>query len=121
MTVTLVFAVLFAAPRALGEMTVPHWALLWIATLHQIALAGTLATMVWLVTGKHKTVACICAVLITLLWAPNLAAATEIAIRGKADASIRLADAIGVTLYLNDFYSVTYDLVGYQLKVAPSS
>ncbi|EMI41945.1 membrane protein [Rhodopirellula sp. SWK7] len=118
MLVTWVFALLFAMPRLVGEISVSHWALLWIATLHQIALAATLSLLVWLLLGKRRSVAFCCAGVVLLLWGPNLAAATEVAIRGKAVLLIRFADATGCTATLNDFYAWTYSTIGYNMKVS---
>lgn len=114
---TFAFALLFAMPRLIGEITVPHWALLWIATLHQIALAMTLSLLIWLALGKRRSIAVCCAATVLLLWVPNLAAATEMAIHGKATLLIRCADAIRCTPFLNDFYAWTYDTLGYKMKI----
>ncbi len=118
---TFAFALLFAVPRVLGETAAPLWALLWIITLHQIALAAMFSTLVWLMTGKHRGVAIACIAIVLILWGPNLAGATEWAIHGEATTVIRVADAMGVTQYLGSFYTWTYDLIGYKLTVAQSS
>ena len=114
---TLVFAVLFATPRLIGEIAVPHWALLWIATLHQIALAATLSLLIWLSLGRRRSVAVCCGLLVLLLWGPNLAAASEMVIHGEATLMNRWADAIGCTGILEDFYSWTYDTIGYKMTI----
>jgi hypothetical protein len=98
---TFAFALLFALPRLIGEITVPHWALLWIATLHQISLAMTLSLLIWLSLGKRRSIAVCWAAMVLLLWGPNLAAGTEMAIHGKATLLIRCADAVGCTAFLN--------------------
>ena len=55
----------------------------------------------------------ILAVLIALLWGPNLGGAIEYSITGKNSTCLSVANATGTTPYLNSFYSTTYDLLGY--------
>lgn len=113
---TSIAAILVAIPRLTAGVELHPTTILWIVTLHQIAVALTIAIICWLVFARRMWVGVTLALLIVILWGPNLGATIEYSITGKNTNFIAAADAIGATPYLNRFYAATYDWLGYSYK-----
>ncbi len=110
---TMIAVFLIAIPRLTAGARLHPTMILWFVTLHQIALATTLATIVWVLFGRRLSVAVLFAVLILGLWGPNLAAMWEYNATGKSTKTFAVANAIGVTAALDKFYAITFDVLGY--------
>ena len=119
LVLTLFTAVLIAIPRLTAGMTLSPVSILWIVTLHQIAVASTIAAIVWILAARRKSMAIFLAGFIVLMWGPNLGATIERSVTGSNTMFISTANAIGIAPYLNTFYSTTYDWLGYDYRTKP--
>jgi hypothetical protein len=115
------FAALFAIPRSIGEIQVSRGALVLVATLHQMALASLVGFLFWHISGQRRAVAAVFAVIILIAWGPNLAAGTELALSGESKRLTMIANAMGITNGLSEFYGWTYKFIGYKMTITPGA
>ena len=113
---TFVTALLIAIPRHAAGSVLHPTIILWFVTLHQIAIAAAVSTIIWILLGRRMMVGFFLLLVTLALWGPNLAATIEYSTTGKNSNSLKVANAIGVSPFLNKFYSTTYDLIGYDFR-----
>ncbi len=104
-------------PRLLPEIELSRSTVLWVPVVHQIILAILLASIVWILTGKRRSMATLVVVLIVIVWGPNLAAAIDYSLTGNNETVFAMSERLGLTSTLNTMYAFFYDSLGYALAV----